>query len=88
MQERVGGELRGDQHRLIVPAGSRKPLRQEELPSELHQLGRLNAVALSNSRYEYDSVRLLDLIEGVLAIAKIAPSCSPIVTDVTRSSAV
>src|SRR5206468_1634416 len=36
---------------------------------ELRKLARLNAVELSYSRYDYDSVRLLDLIEGVLAIA-------------------
>jgi hypothetical protein len=44
-----------------------KPLRQQQLPSELQKLARLNALELSYSRYQYDADRLLDLIRRVLA---------------------
>jgi TIR domain len=44
-----------------------KPLRQQELPPELHKLARLNAHKLSYDRYPDDSDRLLDLIQRVLA---------------------
>jgi hypothetical protein len=46
-----------------------KPLRQQQLPSELHKLARLNALELSYGRYEYDADRLLNLIQRVLAAA-------------------
>src|SRR5215475_2087991 len=46
-----------------------RPLRQEQLPYELHKLARLNVFELSLDRYEYDSERLLDLIRRVLAAA-------------------
>jgi len=44
-----------------------KPLRQQQLPAELHKLARLNALDLSVSRYQYDADRLLSLIQHVLA---------------------
>ena len=44
-----------------------RPLRQEQLPAELHKLGRLNALELSNDRYQYDRDRLVTLIQRVLA---------------------
>jgi hypothetical protein len=44
-----------------------RPLRQQHLPAELHKLTRLNALELSYGRYQYDSDRLLDLIQRVLA---------------------
>lgn len=44
-----------------------RPLRQQQLPSELQKLARLNALELSYSRYQYDADRLLDLIRRVLA---------------------
>jgi dipeptidyl aminopeptidase/acylaminoacyl peptidase len=44
-----------------------RPLRQQQLPAELHKLARLNALELSYRRYQYDSGRLLDLIQRVLA---------------------
>jgi len=44
-----------------------RPLRQQQLPAELHKLARLNALELSYGRYQYDSDRLLDLIQRVLA---------------------
>jgi hypothetical protein len=44
-----------------------KPLRQEELPAELHKLARLNAHKLSYDRYQNDADRLLDIIQRVLA---------------------
>jgi chaperonin GroEL len=44
-----------------------RPLRQQQLPSELQRLARLNALELSYGRYEYDADRLLDLIQRVLA---------------------
>jgi len=44
-----------------------KPVRQEQLPSGLQKLARLNAFELSLSRYKYDANRLLDLIQEVLA---------------------
>ena len=46
-----------------------RPLRQQQLPAELHKLARLNALELSYGRYQYDSDRLLDLIQRVLAAA-------------------
>jgi hypothetical protein len=46
-----------------------RPLRQQQLPAELHKLARLNALELSYGRYEYDAGRLLDLIQQVLAAA-------------------
>ena len=43
-----------------------KPVRQQQLPSGLQKLARLNALELSVSRYQYDADRLLDLIQRVL----------------------
>jgi hypothetical protein len=43
-----------------------RPLRQQELPAELHKLARLNAHKLSYDRYQDDADRLLDLIQRVL----------------------
>jgi subtilisin family serine protease len=43
-----------------------KPLRQQQLPSGLQKLARLNALELSYGRLGYDEERLLDLIERVL----------------------
>jgi Tol biopolymer transport system component len=45
-----------------------RPPRQQQLPAELHKLARLNALELSYGRYQYDSGRLLDLIQRVLAL--------------------
>jgi hypothetical protein len=44
-----------------------RPLRQQELPADLHKLARLNAHKLSYDRYQDDADRLLDLIQRVLA---------------------
>jgi hypothetical protein len=46
-----------------------KPLRHEQLPAELRNLARLNALELSYGRYEYDADRLLDLIQRVFPAA-------------------
>jgi hypothetical protein len=46
-----------------------RPLRHQQLPAELHKLARLNALELSYGRYQYDSDRLLELIQRVLAAA-------------------
>ena len=46
-----------------------RPLRQQQLPSELQKLARLNALELSYGRYEYDADRLLNLLQRVLAAA-------------------
>ena len=46
-----------------------RPLRRQQLPSELRKLERLNALELSYSRYEYDADRLVNLIQRVLAAA-------------------
>ena len=43
-----------------------RPLRQQQLPSELQKLARLNALELSYGRYEYDADRLLNIIHRVL----------------------
>ena len=40
--------------------------RQQELPAELHKLARLNALEWSLSRHQYDTDRLLDLIQQEL----------------------
>jgi hypothetical protein len=44
-----------------------RPLRQQQLPSELQKLARLNALELSYGRYEYDADRLLNHLQRVLA---------------------
>jgi streptogramin lyase len=44
-----------------------RPLRRQQLPAGLRKLARLNALELSYGRYQYDSDRLLDLIQRVLA---------------------
>ena len=44
-----------------------RPLRQQQLPSALQKLARLNALELSYGRYEYDADRLLNLLQRVLA---------------------
>jgi len=44
-----------------------RPLRQQQLPSGLQKLARLNALKLSYDRYQYDVDRLVDLIQQVLA---------------------
>jgi hypothetical protein len=44
-----------------------RPLRQQDLPAELHKLPRLNAHTLSYTRYKYDTDQLVDLIQRVLA---------------------
>jgi dipeptidyl aminopeptidase/acylaminoacyl peptidase len=55
-----------------------RPLRQQQLPAELHKLTRLNALELSYGRYQYDSNRLLDLIQRVLAgVGDLAEAASP-----------
>lgn len=43
-----------------------RPLRQQQLPAELHKLARLNAHKLSYDRYQDDANRLLDLIRRAL----------------------
>jgi TIR domain len=43
------------------------PLRQQQLPSELQQVARLNAPELSYGRYEYDADRLLNVLQRVLS---------------------
>ena len=43
-----------------------RPLQPEQLPAELRKLARLQALELSNDRYEYDTGRLLALIHRVL----------------------
>jgi TIR domain len=48
----------------VLVDGARPP-QQEELPAELHELARLNAVELSYGRFEYDADRLLDTIQRV-----------------------
>jgi FtsH-binding integral membrane protein len=45
-----------------------KPPRQQDLPADLHKLARLNALELSYDRYQYDSGRLLGLIQQRLAM--------------------
>jgi len=40
-----------------------KPLRQQDLPAELHKLARLNAHKLSYDRYQDDADRLFDVIQ-------------------------
>jgi hypothetical protein len=52
-----------------------RPLRQQQLPAELQQLARLNALELSYGRYQYDSDRLLDLIQHS------QPRCTVLVRD-------
>jgi WD40 repeat protein len=43
------------------------PLRQQQLPAELHKLARLNAHKLTYDRYQHDADQLMDLIQRVLA---------------------
>jgi hypothetical protein len=44
-----------------------RPLRQQQLPAELHKLARLNTLELSYGRYEYDADRLVNLLQRLLA---------------------
>jgi hypothetical protein len=62
-----------------------KPLRQEQLPAELHKLARLNALELNYDRYDYDVDRLIDLIQRMLDAASSAASVneSPSATNAT-----
>jgi hypothetical protein len=48
-----------------------RPLQQQELPADLHQLGlaRLQAFELSYGRYQYDANQLLDLIQEAFTTA-------------------
>jgi hypothetical protein len=46
------------------------PLRQQELPADLHKLARLNALKLSYDRYQDDANRLFDIIRRVLEEAE------------------
>jgi TIR domain-containing protein len=48
--------------------------RQQQLPAELHKLARLNALAMSYDRFEYDETRLTDVIQRVLASAGSGPT--------------
>jgi hypothetical protein len=52
----------------VIPVlvGGAKPLRPEQLPKRLHKLARLHAHTLSLDHYEYDTTRLLDLIQRLL----------------------
>jgi hypothetical protein len=66
---------------LVIPVlvDGAKPLRQEQLPAELHKLARLNALELSYGRYEYDADHLFNRIQRVLTAASstgIAPESS------------
>jgi TIR domain len=51
-----------------------RPLRQQQLPSDLQKLARLNALELSYGRYEYDADRLLNLLQRVLAAESGTPT--------------
>jgi TIR domain/Kelch motif len=61
--------LEGGVRVIPVLVDGAKPLRQEQLPSELGKLARLNAYELSYGRYQYDADRLADLIQQLLAAA-------------------
>lgn len=52
----------------VLVDGARPPHRRE-LPDDLQGFSRLNALALSYERYEYDAGRLLDVIQRGLAAA-------------------
>ena len=56
---------------LVIPVlvDGAKPLRQQQLPFELHKLARLNALELSYGRYQYDADRLIDRIQRNLTAA-------------------
>ena len=65
----VQAALERDVRVIPVLVDGARPLRQQQLPPELHKLARLNAFELSNSRYQYDADQLVDLIREVLAEA-------------------
>jgi cold shock CspA family protein len=46
-----------------------RPLRSQQLPSELQKLARLNAFELSYDRYQYDANRLIDILQRVIDAA-------------------
>jgi hypothetical protein len=50
-----------------VLVDSARPPRQQQLPTEIQELARLNALELSIGRYEFDVGRLFDVIQPVLA---------------------
>ena len=69
----------------VIPVlvDSAMPLREEQLPAELHRLARLQALELSLTRYEYDASRLLNLIQQVLAAPPSTLTLAP--PDVPRN---
>ena len=55
-----------------------KPPRQQELPRDLRKLARLNALEMScDHRYQYDTDRLMNVIERALGqIGAAPPTCA------------
>ena len=58
-----------ERHVRVIPVlidGAKMP-RQQQLPPDLRDLARLNALEMSHDRYEYDTSRLAAVIQTVLA---------------------
>jgi TIR domain len=61
-----------ERHVRVVPVlvdGAKMP-REQQLPTDLRDLARLNALEMSHDRYEYDTSRLAAVIQRVLANRK------------------
>lgn len=62
----VGSALRRGAKVIPVPVeGARMPPEEEDLPPDLRPLARLQALELSDSRWRYDTRRLVEVIESI-----------------------
>jgi TIR domain-containing protein len=68
----IHGALQRGVRVIPVLVDGASPLRQEQLPAELHELARLEALELSYDRYQYDAGRLLEVIQRVGEAAEAA----------------
>jgi hypothetical protein len=62
----------------VLVDGASMP-RQDELPADIAQLARLNAIALDDARWDYDVERLIEAVErlGVMSVAQPTASANP-----------
>jgi hypothetical protein len=53
--------------------------RQDELPADIAQLARINAIALDDARWDYDVERLIEAVErlGMMSVAQPTASANP-----------
>jgi hypothetical protein len=63
----VGAALKRGVRTIPVLVDGARPVRQQQLPRDLRELARLNALEMSFDRYRYDADRLAGLIRRALA---------------------